>query len=228
MRAETGGGFQAQNAGERPEFCSQTALRLANRPKLREFLWTRKPMVEKDGFEPEVSLAVSPTAQSPLSPLRPWFASDTGSSPLALAAVLSRRVGSLRSARTLLGTRPSLRPALVLGASRVFRLAISFGIEATGLPRSAQEPLAGLTPSSCRSPLGQSAGSSLQTAACKRRKKTGRQPNGRFAKGQQRKSARAFAGSSPPRGTRSRGAAVGEFPLDVVRIDCGRAGSYRL
>jgi hypothetical protein len=30
LRAETGGGFQAQNAGERPEFCSQTALRLAN------------------------------------------------------------------------------------------------------------------------------------------------------------------------------------------------------
>ena len=24
LRAETGGGFQAQNAGERPEFCSQT------------------------------------------------------------------------------------------------------------------------------------------------------------------------------------------------------------
>jgi len=43
LRAETGGGFQAQNAGERPEFCSQTALRLANRPKLREFLWIRKP-----------------------------------------------------------------------------------------------------------------------------------------------------------------------------------------
>ena len=37
LRAETGGGFQAQNAGERPEFCSQTALRLANRAKLREF-----------------------------------------------------------------------------------------------------------------------------------------------------------------------------------------------
>ena len=42
LRAETGGGFQAQNAGERPDFCSQTALRLANRPKLREFLWTKK------------------------------------------------------------------------------------------------------------------------------------------------------------------------------------------
>ena len=36
LRAETGGGFRAQNAGERPEFCSQTALRLANRPKLRK------------------------------------------------------------------------------------------------------------------------------------------------------------------------------------------------
>ena len=33
---------QVTTAG-RPEFCSQTALRLANRPKLREFLWTRKP-----------------------------------------------------------------------------------------------------------------------------------------------------------------------------------------
>ena len=43
LRAETGGGFQAQNAGERPEFCSQTAIRRANRPKLREFLWTKKP-----------------------------------------------------------------------------------------------------------------------------------------------------------------------------------------
>jgi hypothetical protein len=32
LRAETGGGFQAQNAGERPEFCSLTALRPANRP----------------------------------------------------------------------------------------------------------------------------------------------------------------------------------------------------
>ena len=43
LRAETRVRFQAQNAGERPEFCSQTALRLANRPKLREFLWNRKP-----------------------------------------------------------------------------------------------------------------------------------------------------------------------------------------
>jgi len=45
FRAETGGGFQAQNAGERPEwpeFGSQTATRLANRPKLRGFLLARK------------------------------------------------------------------------------------------------------------------------------------------------------------------------------------------
>ena len=34
LRAETGGRIQAQNAGERPEFGSQTTLRLANRPKL--------------------------------------------------------------------------------------------------------------------------------------------------------------------------------------------------
>ena len=41
--AETGGRFQAQNAGERPEFGSQTATRLPNRPELRGFLSTRKP-----------------------------------------------------------------------------------------------------------------------------------------------------------------------------------------
>src|SRR5208337_3431258 len=43
LRAETGGRLQAQNAGERPEFGSQTALRPANRPELRGFLSTRKP-----------------------------------------------------------------------------------------------------------------------------------------------------------------------------------------
>ena len=71
------------------------------------------------------------------------------------------RVPSLRphyQASLLLRTRPSLRPALVLGASRVFRLAISLGYRGDRFPRSAQEPLAGLTPSSCRSPLGQSTG----------------------------------------------------------------------
>src|SRR5271166_1595249 len=43
LRTETGGRLQAQNAGERPEFGSQTATRLANRPELRGFLTTRKP-----------------------------------------------------------------------------------------------------------------------------------------------------------------------------------------
>ena len=43
LRAETGGLFQAQNAGERSEFGSQTATRLTNRPELRGFLPTRKP-----------------------------------------------------------------------------------------------------------------------------------------------------------------------------------------
>ena len=41
--AETGGRFQPQNAGERPEFGSQTATRLTNRPELRGFPSTRKP-----------------------------------------------------------------------------------------------------------------------------------------------------------------------------------------
>ena len=36
--AETGGRFRPQNAGERPEFGSQTATRLTNRPELRGFL----------------------------------------------------------------------------------------------------------------------------------------------------------------------------------------------
>ena len=43
LRAETGGLFQAQNAGEQSEFGSQTPLRLTNPPELRGFLSTRKP-----------------------------------------------------------------------------------------------------------------------------------------------------------------------------------------
>ena len=43
LRAETGGRFQAQNAGERSEFGSQTATSLTNPPELRGFLSTRKP-----------------------------------------------------------------------------------------------------------------------------------------------------------------------------------------
>ena len=42
LRAETGGRIQAQNAGERSEFGSQTATRRAVGPKLRGFLCTRK------------------------------------------------------------------------------------------------------------------------------------------------------------------------------------------
>ena len=43
LRAETGGRIQARTAGERSEFGSQTATRLANRPKLRGLLPTWKP-----------------------------------------------------------------------------------------------------------------------------------------------------------------------------------------
>src|SRR5271157_3876352 len=43
LLAETGGRFWAQNTRGRSESDSQTALRLANRPKLRGFLQTRKP-----------------------------------------------------------------------------------------------------------------------------------------------------------------------------------------
>jgi len=42
LRAETGGPFCAQKAGERPEFGSQTATRLTNRSELRGFLSTRE------------------------------------------------------------------------------------------------------------------------------------------------------------------------------------------
>src|ERR1700733_5085710 len=43
LRAETGGRIQAQSAGERPEFGSQTVLRLANLPELRGFFSPQKP-----------------------------------------------------------------------------------------------------------------------------------------------------------------------------------------
>src|ERR1700685_3556907 len=43
LRAETGGRIQAQSAGERPEFGSQTALQLANLPELPGFLSPVKP-----------------------------------------------------------------------------------------------------------------------------------------------------------------------------------------
>ena len=56
LRAETGGRFQAQNAGERPEFGSQTANRLTNRPESRGYLSTWKPRrfagTEQRGFKP--------------------------------------------------------------------------------------------------------------------------------------------------------------------------------
>ena len=42
--AETGGRFQPQNVGERPEFGSQTATRLTDQPELRGFLPARKPV----------------------------------------------------------------------------------------------------------------------------------------------------------------------------------------
>src|SRR5208337_647810 len=127
-------------------------------------------MVEKDGFEPEVSLAVSPTAQSPLSPLRPWFCLRHRLLPARVGRCPQpeSRVPSLRPHAT---GDPSV-PAPRIGSRRLAGLPLGDLLWHRGdrLPRSAQEPLAGLTPSSCRSPLGQSAGS-LQTAACKRRKK---------------------------------------------------------
>src|SRR5271166_4248426 len=57
LRAETGGRIQAQNAGERPEFDSQTPARLTNRPQLRGFFSTRKPRRDRtDGHRSLASL----------------------------------------------------------------------------------------------------------------------------------------------------------------------------
>ena len=62
LRVETGGRIQAQSAGERPEFGSQTVLRLANLPESRGFLSPQKPgrfaRTERRGFEP-MAIAVS-------------------------------------------------------------------------------------------------------------------------------------------------------------------------
>ena len=57
LRAETGGLFQAQNAGEQSEFGSQTTLRLTNPPELRGFLSTRKPPRFGDQTDGHRSLA---------------------------------------------------------------------------------------------------------------------------------------------------------------------------
>src|SRR5256885_1667460 len=77
------------------------------------------------------------------------FASDTSSSHCWLACLLGWRVGSLCSTRItgLPRSYGPVRPCASLPWHRGDRF-----------PRSAQEPRAGLTPSSCRSPLGQSAG----------------------------------------------------------------------
>ena len=60
-------------------------------------------------------------------------------------------------ASSLLRTRPSLRLALVLGSSWVHHLEVSLSIKAQ-VPTFHTIARAGLSPSSCRSPLGQSAG----------------------------------------------------------------------
>src|SRR5208337_929088 len=165
-------------------------------------------MVEKDGFEPEVSLAVSPTAQSPLSPLRPWFCLRHRLLPARVGRCPQpeSRVPSLRPHAT---GDPSV-PAPRIGSRRLAGLPLGDLLWHRGdrLPRSAQEPLAGLTPSSCRSPLGQSAGS-LQTAACKRRKK---QADNRMVDSRRGSSANPH-GRSP--GPRHRAALAAEAPLSA-------------
>ena len=60
-------------------------------------------------------------------------------------------------ASSLLLTRPSLRLASVLGSSWVHHLEVSLGIKAQ-VPTFRTRACTGLTPPSCRSPLGQSTG----------------------------------------------------------------------
>src|SRR4051812_32362612 len=92
------------------------------------------------------------------------FASDTGSSHRWLAGLLGRSVGSLPSAGITRprpdGTANPSVPSPRIGTRLLVGLPLG-GLpwhRGDRFPRSAQEPLAGLTPSSCRSPLGQSAG----------------------------------------------------------------------
>src|SRR3954466_13343062 len=91
------------------------------------------------------------------------FASDTGSSHRWLAGLLGRSVGSLPSAGVTRLRRyyEPVRPCASHRYSAPQGSAPSrppLASRRQVLPRSAQGPLAGLTPSSCRSPLGQSAG----------------------------------------------------------------------
>src|SRR3954469_11148398 len=95
------------------------------------------------------------------------FASDTGSSHRWLAGLVGWSVGPLPSAGVT-RLRRSYEPVRPCASHRYSAPQGSAPLEVSlgGLPwhrgdrfpRSAQEPLAGLTPSSCRSPLGQSAG----------------------------------------------------------------------
>ena len=89
--------------------------------------------------------------QTPAPPLSSWPKSLAGVSgpfaPPALPGFITTTGPSVPAPR--IGTR--LLAVLPLGGLPWHR--------GTRFPRSAQEPLAGLTPSSCRSPLGQSAGS---------------------------------------------------------------------
>ena len=110
--------------------------------------------------EPDVKLSPHPAPtlqprkalpQTPAPPLSGWPTSSAGESgpfaPPALPGFIATadpsvpvpRIGTRRLAGLPLGDLPWHR--------------------GNRFPRSAQEPLAGLTPSSCRSPLGQSAGS---------------------------------------------------------------------
>ena len=89
--------------------------------------------------------------QTPTPPLSSWPGSSAGVSgpfaPPALPGFITTTGPSVPAPR--FGTR--LLAVLPLGGLPWHR--------GNRFPRSAQEPLAGLTPSSCRSPLGQSAGS---------------------------------------------------------------------
>ncbi len=104
LRAETGGRIQVQNAGERPEFGSQTATRLTNRPKLRGFLQTRKPrrFAGTTWWRNAVSRNRSPSGKFP--GVREFCREFTRKPPFAL----SRGRVKHRKLRTNLCDRPQI------------------------------------------------------------------------------------------------------------------------
>jgi len=122
LRAETGGGFQAQNAGEWPEFCSQIALR----PSAPPMCATREAICTAIPFTSSSANSTSPVC----TPMRTGTSSPcngggrAGAKPFELAPPLpQRRVVRFRRSRKRSRRLASLRLASKWGASGAYRSA---------------------------------------------------------------------------------------------------------